>query len=120
MLKTDPMIKQFKNSEEAITYLLDVYEVLAFKEDFVKARKQRILTIHVAAVGYENISIYNPEYRVFWFEPFLDVVHTLYRVAKSPTARRNIWREAHKCYENIAELEYCDAFERQVHETNSL
>jgi hypothetical protein len=105
-------IKKFQSTEHAIAYMVEKYGVICFKEDFMAERKQRILTIHVAPIGYDDIMIYNPEYKIRWYEKLGVIANTLYRMAKSKTTREYITAAFRKAYVKIDDHEIVDEFEK--------
>lgn len=103
-------------TEQVIAFLARDYNVRATAEDFKKVRKQKLVPIYVAAIGYTEILVSNPEYKVYWWEPMVDFVKVVWRMAKSPDCMYLIVRAIRNGYRNIDKHEYADAFRQQARE----
>lgn len=116
----DPLIKKYDSVDDAVYKIGVLYNVWIYPEDFTKNRKQKSIILHVAAIGYENIIVENPAYKVYWWEPPYDFAKQILRMVKSKCARETIWKEIRRVFANIDNMEYVDAFEKQCNEPNTL
>lgn len=106
-------------TEQVIAFLARDYNVTASAEDFKKVRKQKLVHIYVAAIGYTEILVSNPEYKVYWWEPPIDVVKKVWRMAKSEACRQAIIRAFKIGYQDIDKYEFTDEFRKQVAERHT-